>query len=176
VSMPDANTVAIGGDAYNGNGDRAGHVRIFSWNGSAWVKRGITIYGETKGSWSGFSVSMPDANTVAIGDIFNNGNGTNAGHVRVYTLDDIRAVENSFFKSLRLFPNPTKAEVNIELESNYNTNTNVVIRNTLGQEIAQKNYLPNQRIKLSIAAPSGIYFIEITTEDKRRAMVKVVKE
>ncbi len=86
VSMPDANTVAIGAIYNSGNGAIAGHVRIYIWNGSAWIQKGTDIDGEAANDYSGYSVSMPDANTVAIGAPYNdNGNGTDAGHVRIYT-------------------------------------------------------------------------------------------
>jgi len=84
VSMPDANTVAIGADGNDANGSYAGHVRIYTWNGNAWIQKGQDIDGEAEGDWSGYSISMPDANTVAIGAIFNDGNGSEAGHVRIY--------------------------------------------------------------------------------------------
>ncbi len=84
VSMPDANTVAIGATENTGNGSRAGHVRVYNWSGTAWVKKGADIDGEAAGDFSGRSVSMPDANTVAIGADNNDGNGDYSGHVRVY--------------------------------------------------------------------------------------------
>jgi hypothetical protein len=85
VSMPDANTVAVGAHLNDGNGSDAGHVRIYSWNGTAWIQKGADIDGEAAEDWSGRSVSMPDANTVAIGAPENNGNGSNSGHVRIYS-------------------------------------------------------------------------------------------
>lgn len=85
VSMPDANTIAIGAWGNDGKAAEAGHVRIYSWNGSAWTQKGADIDGEAAGDCSGFSVSMPDANTVAIGAYFNDGKATNAGHVRIYS-------------------------------------------------------------------------------------------
>ena len=51
---------------------------------NAQIQKGADIDGEAAGDQSGSSVSMPDANTLAIGAPFNNGNGTSAGHVRVY--------------------------------------------------------------------------------------------
>ena len=86
VSMPDSNTLAIGAYANNGNGAFAGHVRVYNWSGTAWVKKGADIDGEAAGDFSGCSVSMPDANTLAIGAYFNDGKASNAGHVRVYKL------------------------------------------------------------------------------------------
>ncbi|MDA0829375.1 MAG: hypothetical protein O3A70_07605, partial [Bacteroidetes bacterium] len=84
VSMPDANTVAIGATQNDGSGNDAGHVRVYTWSGTAWVQKGVDIDGEAAGDISGF-ISMPDANTVAIGAPFNDGGGNDAGHVRVYT-------------------------------------------------------------------------------------------
>ena len=85
VSMPDANTIAIGAMNNDGSGTNAGHVRVFLWNGSAWVQKGSDIDGEAANDASGFYVNMPDANTVAIGASGNDGSGTNAGHVRIFT-------------------------------------------------------------------------------------------
>ena len=45
---------------------------------------GSDIDGEAAGDISGSSVSMPDAYTVAIGAQYNDGNGTESDHVRVY--------------------------------------------------------------------------------------------
>ena len=79
ISMPDAYTVAIGANGNDGNGNRSGHVRVYMWNGTAWVQKGMDIDGESAEDWSGWSVSMPDANTVAIGAL----GGT--GQVKVYS-------------------------------------------------------------------------------------------
>ena len=81
----DGNVVAIGAYLNDGNGSSAGHVRVYEWNGTAWVKRGQDIDGEAAYDYSGLSVSISsDGNVVAIGSTNNDGNGTNAGHVRVY--------------------------------------------------------------------------------------------
>src|SRR5262245_60935436 len=85
VCMPDANTLAVGATQNNGSALDAGHVRIYSWNGSSWVQKGADIDGEASGDESGYSVSMPDADNVAVGAPFNDGNGSGAGHVRVYS-------------------------------------------------------------------------------------------
>ena len=85
VSMPDANTLAIGAPNNDGGSD-AGHVRVYTWSGTAWVQKGVDIDGEDMGDRSGYSVSMPDANTLAIGAYFaRDGNGFLTGHVRVYS-------------------------------------------------------------------------------------------
>jgi hypothetical protein len=87
VSMPDINTVAVGSNnSDNSTISDTGNARIFSWNGTDWVQEGSTIYGEAAYDYSGRSVSMPNANTVAIGASLNDGGGSGSGHVRVYSL------------------------------------------------------------------------------------------
>jgi hypothetical protein len=80
------NTVAIGAPYNNGTDSDAGHVRVYDWNTSnGWTKRGLDINGEAAGDYSGRSVSLSsDGNTVAIGAPYNNGIGSDAGHVRVF--------------------------------------------------------------------------------------------
>jgi Secretion system C-terminal sorting domain/FG-GAP repeat len=79
-------TLAIGAPLNDGNGDNAGHVRVYSYNGSAWVQQGADIDGEASGDNSGWSVSMSaDGLTLAIGATLNDGNGSAAGHVRMYS-------------------------------------------------------------------------------------------
>jgi len=87
VSMADANNIAIGARSNDGNGSNAGQVRIYSWNGSAWIQKGSDIDGEAAGDGSGYSLCMPDVNTVAVGAPDNYGNGSEAGHVRIYSWD-----------------------------------------------------------------------------------------
>lgn len=52
---------------------------------TSWTQLGLDIDGEAAGDQSGYSVSLSaDGTTVAVGAIDNDGNGTSAGHVRVY--------------------------------------------------------------------------------------------
>ena len=83
----DGSRVAIGARQNDGNGTDAGHVRVFDWNGNDWTQVGQDINGEAAGDESGWTVSLSsDGNRLAIGARYNDGNGTNAGHVRVYDL------------------------------------------------------------------------------------------
>ena len=78
--------VAIGAIENDGvNGSDSGHVRVWKWNGTAWVQLGGDIDGEAVGDQSGWSVSMNAVGTiVAIGSTINNGSGPDSGHVRVW--------------------------------------------------------------------------------------------
>lgn len=87
VSMPNDTTIAIGAILNDGNGNRSGHVRIYTFNGTVWVQKGLDIDGEGAGDQSGFSVSMPSNNTVAIGAIYNDGGDVDSGHTRIFEWD-----------------------------------------------------------------------------------------
>ena len=53
-----------------------------------WRQRGADIDGEAANDWSGSSVSLSSDGTIlAIGAPYNDGNGSDAGHVRVYKYD-----------------------------------------------------------------------------------------
>ena len=81
----DGSTIAIGAPLNDDNGSYAGHVRVYEDSSGTWVQIGADIDGEAASDRSGWSVSLSsDGSTVAIGAIYNDGNGSNAGHVRVY--------------------------------------------------------------------------------------------
>ena len=81
----DGTTVAVGARYNDGNGANSGHVRVHEWNGSAWQQKGSDIDGEAADDNSGQSVALSsDGTKVAIGADFNDGNGSYAGHVRIY--------------------------------------------------------------------------------------------
>ncbi|MBP8879080.1 MAG: hypothetical protein KBG86_13620, partial [Flavobacteriales bacterium] len=81
----DGSRMAVGAIRNDGNGIDAGQVRVYAWSGSAWVQLGADIDGEAAGDYSGRSVSLSsDGSRLAVGAYLNDGNGSNAGHVRVY--------------------------------------------------------------------------------------------
>ena len=81
----DGQTVAIGANRNDGNGTDSGSARIYQWNGSAWQQVGADIDGEAAEDQAGYSISLSaDGQIVAIGALYNDGNGTDSGHVRIY--------------------------------------------------------------------------------------------
>ena len=84
------NTLAIGASGNDGNGDRSGHVRVYTWDSLnfIWLQMGDDLDGEAAYDVSGTSVSLSsNGNTLAIGASGNDGNGDRSGHVRVYKWD-----------------------------------------------------------------------------------------
>lgn len=81
----DGTIMAIGSPQNDDNGDRSGHTRVFQNQSGTWTQLGSNIPGEASGDRSGFSVSINANGTrLVIGAPFNDNNGSDAGHVRVY--------------------------------------------------------------------------------------------
>jgi len=82
----DGSILAIGARANDENGSESGHVRVYQNVSGTWTQIGADINGEAAGDESGrTAVSLSsDGSIVAIGAFFNDGNGSDAGHVRVY--------------------------------------------------------------------------------------------
>ena len=85
----DGFTLAIGATGSDDGGSNSGHVRIYQYHqpSNNWsTQLGQDIAGEFVDDESGYSVSLSnDGDIVAIGAPYNDDNGSNSGHVRVYS-------------------------------------------------------------------------------------------
>lgn len=95
VCMSDNGSIIAFNAPYNsGNGNKAGHVRIYEQKNMAWIKKGLDIDGESALDETGASISLNfDGSIVAIGSTRNQGNGKDAGHVRIYQFIDEKWVQ-----------------------------------------------------------------------------------
>jgi hypothetical protein len=105
----DGTILAIGAPENDGNGNSSGHVRVYKYDSTkntavtdqsspdfgpiGWRRLGEDIDGEAADDSSGWSVSLSaDGTIVAIGALYNDGNGGNSGHVRVYSYDPTKTI------------------------------------------------------------------------------------
>jgi hypothetical protein len=80
-------TVAIGAPD---NNTQTGQCCIYEWNGASWIQKGNVINGENTSDESGISISLSSNGLiVAIGAHYNDGNGQESGHIRIYEWDGI---------------------------------------------------------------------------------------
>ena len=86
VALSSDGTVLATGAIYNSNPpNNAGVVRVLLFSSYSWTQLGSDIVGEAADDISGGSVSLnSDGTIVAIGAQYNDGTGSNAGHVRVH--------------------------------------------------------------------------------------------
>jgi hypothetical protein len=77
------NRIAIGAPKNDGNGAESGHVRVYEWDGTSWVKIGNDIDGYIQGNMSGYSLSLNSVgDRVVVGGVDLTGN--QKGSVVVY--------------------------------------------------------------------------------------------
>ncbi|MEM6337524.1 MAG: hypothetical protein AAF752_13220, partial [Bacteroidota bacterium] len=83
----DGSRVAIGAPLNAGGGGGSGHARVYQLVAGTWTQVGVDVDGEFGGDRFGDAVALSgDGNTLAVGASQNGGNGSAAGHVRVFDL------------------------------------------------------------------------------------------
>ena len=81
----DGSIIAIGATSNDGNGEDSGHVRVYENQGDNWVQIGNDIDGAAAGDGFGNNVSLSaDGSIVAAVGRYNDDNGVDSGHVRVF--------------------------------------------------------------------------------------------
>jgi hypothetical protein len=75
---------------------------------------------------------------------------------------------------VNLYPNPTKGNLRIDLGEVY-SKINVVVRNSIGKKVFQNEFAVSNRIEFFLEGASGVYFIEITSENNKDVL-KIIKE
>ncbi len=92
----DGSILAVGSDGKGSTGNSRGIAQIFKFENNDWVQIHSTIVGEASKDAFGSSIALnDDGSIVAIGASDNDGNGSNAGHVRVLKNDTFTAVETT---------------------------------------------------------------------------------
>jgi len=129
----DGNRIAVGATKHDGiAGPNSGHVRVFNWDDetTTWNQTGSSLEGEAADDDFGFSVAMtPDGARIFVGSTLNDGNGNDAGHVRIYEWDGLdwtqvgadlngEALGNWFGYSLATAINGARLIVGAPLSSN----------------------------------------------------------
>ncbi len=86
VDMSADGTTLISGAFVNDDaGTNAGHAKVFEWNGSAWVQKGATIFGDAANANGGWDVAVnEDGSIIAFGMYRHPVNGNSSGKVRLY--------------------------------------------------------------------------------------------
>ena len=81
----DGFTLAIGAPRNSENASSAGEVRIYSFDGYNWIKKGQDLNGDAAGDYFGISVSLSNSGSIlAVGAYGNDDSGTDAGQVKIF--------------------------------------------------------------------------------------------
>lgn len=90
-------------------------------------------------------------------------------------VNSIGVVENRLESEISLYPNPTRNAVTLDLGSVFTT-LDVRVLNIVGQAVSVKKYSNVQQVQLEIEGAPGVYFVEVSTTDNRKTILKVIKE
>jgi len=166
----DGSVLAIGADGNDGSGSYAGHVRVYQNLIGTWTQIGADINGEATNDYSGISVRLSaDGSVLAIGAYGNDGNGSDAGHVRVYGTGSLLTISQPIsLNEISIYPNPTSGKLTIE--NGQLIIKNIEITDITGKTIqsssnSQIKQFSNLEIDLS-GLNNGIYFISIQTDNE----------
>ena len=173
----DGSIVAIGSLFNDGNGQNSGNARVFRNDGGNWIQVGVDIDGESAFDIAGVVSISGDGNTLAVGaeDNNGNGNGTDSGHVRVFSLNDVLSVEDEQLISLDLFPNPASGIVNLSNPQGVNLE-GVAIYDITGRLVLEVNTTQTGEIQtIDInTLTDGLYMVILSVNNSTLAKRLVV--
>jgi hypothetical protein len=112
----DGSTIIAG---TTGAGVIPGYAKVFKFIGGAWAQQGADIIGEVNGDQFGRSASISsNGSIVAVGTPFNDGNGTNSGHIRVFENTSIVPIKLLYFGG-NYSSNAVKLNWQFETQTNF---------------------------------------------------------
>jgi hypothetical protein len=92
------------------------------------------------------------------------------------TCNDLGVYENSSFKQISVYPNPTNDNLTVDL-SNLNQPCTLELISPLGQMIRKEILLSNSSCNLSLEGlTNGLYFINVYTNESLYQSIKIVKK
>jgi Secretion system C-terminal sorting domain/Repeat of unknown function (DUF6923) len=84
------------------------------------------------------------------------------------------SIEDASNVAFNVYPNPTNGEININLGKTFSELT-ITTTNIMGQIMSTKTYTNINSIKYTIDAPSGVYFMNITTNTGIKKTLKIMR-
>ncbi len=87
----------------------------------------------------------------------------------------LSVVENDFKSTIKSFPNPNQGNFTINLGNTYKQIT-YSVTNSLGQEIQKHEVQSSNKLVLNISTDSGIYFVNVSTDEGKSTVLKIIKQ
>jgi len=146
----------------------AGHVRVYKNESENWQQINDDINGEALEDRSGRSVSISaDGSIVAIGAYLNDGNGSNAGHVRVFENTSVLTISEHNFENVLLYPNPATNQLFLNLGKTH-TSVKVSVFDMVSKQIYSQKYNNTNTISINTNKyTKGLYLIKIFSENEQ---------
>ncbi len=153
----DGSILAIGAPNNDAGGGFSGQIKIYQYNGSNWIQRGVDIIGNVSDQL-GISIGLSADGSKLVGGAYTASPNISSGLTRVYDLSAILSTDELIISHFNLYPNPTKNQFTIQL-GNPSDLQDVTIYNNLGQQVLNTKETIVDTSKLA----SGPYIVEIET-------------
>lgn len=160
----DGSLLVIGEIGSTSGSTDEGRTRIFQNQNNQWVEIGNPIFGTDSENYSGWSVVLSgDGTTLISGAPQNDANGTEAGHIRAFSIDALLSTDEIEATKIQIYPNPSHDEFTIILPPN-SILKHVRIYDNQGRLVVSVN----QAIIDTFRLASGIYFVDIMSNKGRQ--------
>ncbi|MCJ8288130.1 MAG: T9SS type A sorting domain-containing protein [Crocinitomicaceae bacterium] len=83
-------------------------------------------------------------------------------------------IDQHFLESISLYPNPTEGKFTIDL-GEFKDNVTIVLRDVRGRLLESNQYISVEMIDMFIEYPTGMYFLEITSNNENAVLRVVLK-
>lgn len=160
--------LAVGAHLNSGFTLEAGHVRIYKNEAGNWQQINDDIDGEALQDRSGISVDLSaDGSIVAIGAYLNDGNGSNAGHTRVFENASVLNISENNLDNILLYPNPATNQMHLNLSKTHRS-IKVSIFDVVGKQIYSQKYNSTNNISINTTNyTKGLYLIKVISENEQ---------
>jgi len=155
----DGNKVAVGSSGNSDAGSNSGHVRIYENLNSVWTQVGNAINGEAADDQGAFVSLNNDGSIAIIGGMKNDGNGVDAGHVRVYQFGAVNLTKWPNIE-INVYPNPVNSQLTIEIKEQIKS---ISILGITGKTIKVIN--DNSKVINVSDLTIGVYFLQVKTNN-----------
>ena len=81
---------------------------------------------------------------------------------------------NGFSNNIKAYPNPSSGQLNIDL-SDFFDHVSVKIISSTGSLVNSYKFDSVSQIQIDIEGKAGIYFVEVNSNGKEHAVIKVIK-
>lgn len=166
VGSPYNNLNATGSNSM----DNAGAVYLYENNGNTNWTFIRKIVAPDRSSYDNFGISLEmEGATIMIGatteDEDSNGQNTleNAGSVYLFEIVNPLGIEEQKDLPVLIYPNPTEGLIHI-VSTALSGRMTVRLKDISGKQLDETNYSSLESVDYQVNQPSGIYFIEITSE------------
>ena len=119
------------------------------------------------------TIAIQTDGNIVIGGLFSTYNGVSRKSITRILGSNSNSLTQTAENEVMVYPNPTNGRTNFDL-GEFCQSANVEVFDICGKLVMQKQYNNTQILDIDITAPVGVYFVTVTTANKRETL-KLIK-